>query len=174
MNASAKPSTLRSKPDWGYRILITVAAVVAAWLLLMPVCPPIIHSTMQRFHLRTPSFAWWAIQTPIPAMYNFKNTTEIRDLPPEGELAGLVDPLWLSPLDENATGLGVLATRTINHYPAREFTFANGRVRYLQDGEPRWLVMESHYRGESLQSTYELSCDDAGMWRMMLAEDSAQ
>jgi hypothetical protein len=174
MNAPAKPSTLPSKPDWGYRILLTVAAIVAAWLLLMPVCPPIIQSTMQRFHLRTPSFAWWAIQTPIPAMYNFKNTTEIRDLPPPGELEGLVDPLWLSPLDDNTTELGVLATRTINHYPTREFTFANGRVRYLQDESPRWLVIESHYRGESLQSTYALSRDDASVWHMELTEEPAE
>ncbi|MEP3931004.1 hypothetical protein [Rhodopirellula bahusiensis] len=173
MNAPATSSLNRAKPDWGYRILLTVAAIVAAWLLLMPICPPIVQSTMQRFHLRTPSFAWWAIQTPIPAMYNFKNTTEVRDLPPEGELAGLVDPLWLSPLEEDTSGLGGLATRTINHYPVREFTFANGRVRYLQEDDPRWLVVESHYRGESMQSTYELTRDDAGVWQMVLAEETS-
>lgn len=173
MNASAKTSTLRAKPDWGYRILLAIAAIVAGWLLLMPICPPVIRSTMQRFHLRTPSFAWWAIQTPIPAMYNFKNTTEVRDLPPEGELAGLIDPLWLSPLDEDAAKPGILTTRTINHYPAREFTFANGRVRYLQDESPRWLVIESHYRGQSMHSTYELTRDDAGKWQMELAEEPA-
>ncbi|MCC9656125.1 hypothetical protein [Rhodopirellula halodulae] len=171
MQSSEESSRSTSKPDWGYRLLMSVAVLVAGWLLLMPWCPPIIHSTMNRFHLRTPSFVQWAVQTPIPAMYNFKNTTEVRDLPPQDELSGLVDPFWLTPLEETSDELGVVASRTINHYPTREFTFANGRVRYLQEDADRWLVIESHYRGEFLQSTYQLSRDEAGVWQMVLREE---
>lgn len=167
-------TSVPKRPDWAYRILLALAGVVAGWLLIMPVCPPIIRSTMDRFHLRSNSFAWWAVQTPIPAMYNFKNTSEVRDLPPGEQLGGLIDPILLSPLDEVEAPLGILSKRVLNHYPAREFTFANGRVRHLQGDATRWLVIESFYQGESMRSAYQLERDDSGGWRMARIEDTSE
>ncbi|MGB7343062.1 MAG: hypothetical protein WBD20_02520 [Pirellulaceae bacterium] len=126
-----------ASPDWSFRILRGVLFAAAAWLLLMPWCPPIAKCTMNRFHLRTGSFPAWAIQQPIPPMYSFANTVQVTDV-------------------DSATSTEVIASRTINHFPTRIFTFANGRVRYLMDDHPKWVAMKSTYRGQSVQSLHRL------------------
>jgi len=167
--------------DLGFYLILVALALVSGWLLLMPWVPSIAESTMERFHLRSSSFAWWAVQQPIPAMYNFANRTEIRDLPPADHLVGLVDPFLLDPLATEATNaspadpsrreLGIVGGRMINHFPTREFTFANGRYRYLRGEDPRWFVLESRYRGSELSSTYELRPLPEGGWQVTLVAD---
>lgn len=181
--------TSTEKTDWGFRVFVGVIAVIAAWLIAMPWVPAIAKTTMNRFHLRTSSFAAWAIQQPIPPMYNFRNTTQIRSAPPmnaakaaaeiaarETAIASLVDPLLLE-LDHGGIGggepivglatpsdSGILAGRTLNHFPTREFTFANGRARFLVGQSNRWFVLTSTYRGQTVRSVYELRRDADGIW----------
>ena len=138
----------------------------------MPWTPAISQSLMNRFHLRTNTFAGWAVQQPIPAMYSFHNTTEIRNLPLDAFESGLLDPILFDPLaipgdvNRGASRIGVLGGRTLNHFPAREITFANSRDRYLRDPATKWFVLESTYRGRTLRSVYELQRDEDVEWEM--------
>lgn len=164
--------------DWFYRLLVVVVFLVGVWLLAMPWTPAIARCTMKRFHLQTNSFAAWAIQQPIPPMYSFANRTEVRSGPPvvadrwpaehSLELTGQDQREPSSPSDQEFSE--VVASRMINHFPTREFTFANARVRYLRDRRSMWFVLRSSYRGQEIRSVYRLDpCDDEG-WTATLIE----
>ncbi|MCA9138466.1 MAG: hypothetical protein KDB00_16960, partial [Planctomycetales bacterium] len=127
--------------DWFFRILVAALFAVAIWLLAMPWVPAIAGSTMRRFHLQTGSFAGWAIQQPIPPMYSFANTVQVRTSDPNTSIDDPSD---------------VLAERMVNHFPTRMFTFANGRARYLLDDHEKWFVLRSSYRGQQVDSVYKL------------------
>ena len=97
-------AAIPSRPiDYGFRAIVTLVVLIAIWLLLMPWVPVIASATLHRFHLRTSNFALWAIQQPIPSMYNFANRYEVREIPP-----GLLDPII-----ENTE------KRYINHFPTQ-------------------------------------------------------
>jgi hypothetical protein len=117
--------------------IVTLVIGIATWLLLMPWVPAIAATTLKRFHLSTGSFAAWAVQFPIPAMYNFANRYEVHE-----------SAEALSDDSSHAS------RRMLNHFPARIFTFADGRFMYLRDGDDRWLTIESSYRGQTLQSRF--------------------
>ncbi len=163
--ADPKPAACRDrdgyaepKPDWFFRTLVGVLFAASVWLLAMPFVPAIASCTMHRFHLKTGSYALWAIQQPIPPMYSFANTTEVRNLPPAAAK------------DEASTGR--IAGRLINHFPTREFTFANGRVRYLLDRSSRWFVFKSTYRGQTLNSVYRLDPAAENGWTVTLLDEN--
>ena len=125
--------------DYGFIAIITLAIVVAVWLLLMPWIPAIARQTLDRFHLATPSFARWVVQFPIPSMYNCANEFKVQEIPP-----GLADPI----IDDD--------WRYVNHFPARIITFGDGRYHYLLDREDRWFTLRSTYRGQTLESRIHL------------------
>jgi hypothetical protein len=154
-----------ARPDWLFRTLVTALFAVALWLLAMPWVPAIARCTMQRFHLKTSSFGAWAIQQPIPPMYSFANTTEVRSRPPVTAADRSTDPTVESEND------GVLASRTINHFPTREFTFASSRVRYLRDRSSKWFVLRSTYRGQTIESLYRLDPEERG-WSVKRMTDN--
>jgi hypothetical protein len=143
---TGKHSTQSSQRDYGFIAIVTLVAITAIWLLLMPIVPAIASATLHRFHLRSESFATWALQQPIPSMYNFANRFEVRDRHP-----GLADS------NANAT-----ETRYINHFPARVMTFANRRYRYLDQGKDRWFTIESSYRGQTLESWFHAKAKEGG------------
>ncbi|MFK8111514.1 MAG: hypothetical protein AB8B91_04915 [Rubripirellula sp.] len=137
-------SSTRNPRDKGFMAILGLVIVNVVWLLLMPWVPSIAQATMNRFHLRTSSFAAWAIQQPIPSMYNFANRYEVNEFPP-----GMVDPILFEG-----------EKRYINHFPTRAFTFANKRVMYLGKGEDRWFTLESSYRGQTLESRFHLKSEN--------------
>ncbi len=122
--------------DAGFIAITGLVALISIWLLLTPCVPSIASATMRRFHLSSSSFLAWAIQFPIPAMYNFANQYEVRQLPP-----GLVDPI----LEESEK-------RHLNHFPARVLTFADNRYFLLHDGKDRWVTIETSYRGQQIET----------------------
>src|SRR6056297_2166418 len=126
--------------DPGFIAIIALVAVNAVWLLLMPWVPAIASATLYRFHLRTSSFAAWAIQFPIPAMYNFANRAAVSEYPP-----GLVDPI-----------LSEAPSRCVNHFPTRVVTFGNARYQHLHQGRDRWFTLQSSYRGQTLETRLHL------------------
>lgn len=155
--------TIQSDPpqtrDYGFIAIVVMVLVVAVWLLLMPFVPAIASATLHRFHLRSESFLWWAIQQPIPSMYNFANRFEVREFPP-----GLVDPILDSP-----------EKRFINHFPTRVLTFANTRYRLLHKGQDRWITIDSTYRGQTLETRFHakaLEGDGFELVRLPSQEDS--
>ncbi|MEM6469108.1 MAG: hypothetical protein AAF802_06025 [Planctomycetota bacterium] len=116
--------------------IVVLVCVVTVWLVLMPFYPELARVTMKRFHLETDSYVKWAMQAPIPAMYNFANEYEVRDLPED-----LVTPV-----------LDTRRPRYINHFPVRILTFANSRYVMLESGQDRWLTVRSSYRGQTLET----------------------
>lgn len=143
--------------DWFFRILVTSLFAVAIWLLAMPWVPAIAQCTMHRFHLRTGSFAAWAVQQPIPPMYSFANTTEVCDQLP----------------DHTLSSRGVDHRGMINHFPTRVFTWASGRATHLRDGASKWFVLRSAYRGHGVDSVYRLDRSRDGGWTVSLVEGDA-
>lgn len=144
--------------DYGFIAIVALSIVIAIWLLLMPWVPAIASSTMNRFHLRGDSFAWWAIQAPIPSMYNFANRFEVREFP-----AGLVDPI-----------LDTTEKRYINHFPTRVLTFANTRYRFLAEGKDRWVTIDSTYRGQTVETQFHAKkLEDAGFELVRLPSQEA-
>ena len=125
--------------------IVTLVVGVAIWLLLMPWIPAIGRTTLNRFHLNSGSFATWAVQFPIPAMYNFANRYEVRRKP-------------MTERDDADRS----RQRLVNHFPVRIFTFADGRYVHLRYGEDRWLTVESSYRGQTLRSSFHAQPKPAG------------
>lgn len=121
--------------DWLYRGILAVLAGVAVWLVLMPWSVFVQQTTLNRFHLQTRSFAAWAIQAPIPAMYSFYNRYRIEALP------------W------DAQPFATPRTGTLNHFPVRVTTFATDRL-YFHDPDRRMITLRSDYRGRSLTTQW--------------------
>ncbi len=132
----------RRPRDLSYRVVCGLIIVVVIWLLLTPFVPAVAMSTMRRFQLASKSFAWWALQQPVPSMYNFANQTQVRSTPP-----GFPEPI-ISLADENDDR----RWRYINHYPTRQLTFANARYAWLREGKDQWLETKTSYRGQVLTS----------------------
>ena len=152
------PSATTRPRDYGFLAIVSLLVVITLWLLLTPLVPAIASATMRRFHLGSKSFALWAIQFPIPPMYNFANRYEVDSLPP-----GMVDPILLTS-----------EKRYINHFPARIVTFADGRYDYLREGSDRWVTIETAYRGQTITTRWHLEAKDPGGFRLnRLAPESA-
>jgi hypothetical protein len=122
-------------PDRGYRLILTVVCLVALWLLAMPVSRFVQETTLSRYHLQTASFMTWALQAPVPAMYNFHN--RYRAEPPPG-----------------SPSTGDPVTGTLNHFPIRPYTFGETRSFMLRERSRHMLTAESHYRGRSLTTRW--------------------
>jgi len=123
------------RPDWFYRGILAVLALVAAWLLAMPLSLLVQYTTLNRFHLQTDSFMAWAVQAPIPAMYNFHNRYRIESLP------------W------DADPFATPMTGTLNHFPVRITSFSTDRAQ-LKAIDRRMFTLRSDYRGQSLQTQW--------------------
>lgn len=146
------PPTHPRRPDYFFGVIVALVLSIFLWLLLMPWVPAIASVTLHRFHLRTGTFMGWAIQQPIPSMYNFANRFEVREIP-----EGLLDPV-----------LDTAEKRYLNHFPPRILTFANTRYRYLHDGKDRWLTIDSSYRGQTIQTRYHARPRQSGGYDMIL------
>jgi hypothetical protein len=132
--------------DVGFLAICLLVIITAVWLLLMPWVPSIARATINRFHLTSSSFAVWAIQFPIPTMYNFANRFEVREFP-----EGMLDPV-----------IETSQHRYVNHFPSRKITFANTRYRYLNEHLDRWFNIDSSYRGQTIETRFHLKPIETG------------
>jgi len=157
-HSSETPSHCKNADrDFGFYAIIAFVLLIAIWLLLMPWIPGIASQALQRFHLRTPSFAVWAMQFPIPSMYNFANQYKVDEFPPE--LVMLVfDEKW----------------RYANHFPARVITFFAGRHDFLSSQTDRWFTLKSSYRGQTLESKFHLEAQAEGGYRLIRMDDDEE
>jgi hypothetical protein len=110
---------------------------LAAWLALLPLVPAIQRTTLRRFQMQTPRFWQWAVQQPIPAMYNAENRFRIQTKRTAAE------------------HVSNRPMRHLNHFPFRVFTFGDGRFDYLRHASPVSLHIESAYRGHRVATTWE-------------------
>ena len=146
MSANRIPNQDRAT-DYGFIAIVGFVAAIVVWLLLMPFVPTIAESTINRFHFRTQSFPLWVIQQPIPAMYNLANHYEVTRESETGEKE-------------------ILESGTINHFPARVVTFANGRYRTLHERQACDLQVTSSYRGQRQRTYYRLTPNENGGFAM--------
>ncbi|TWU00821.1 hypothetical protein [Stieleria varia] len=137
--------------DWFFRGIVALVCCVAFWLLLTPFVPAVARSTMGRFHLSSSSFAWFALQQPIPAMYNFSNQYEVQDVPAD----------FLSPILDQSE------RRYINHFPMRVLTFANTRYLLTEPGTDRWVTLWTTYRGQTMETRVHLKPLGDGKFEMI-------
>lgn len=130
---NSEPTQPSRKRDLGFWAIVTLVGIVAVWLVLTPIVPAVASATMHRFHLASDSFAIWAIQFPIPAMYNFSNRVTVHG-------------------DQATDPVDIWDRAYINHFPAKICVVGGARYHLLRSGEDRWYVLESTYRGQTLRS----------------------
>ncbi len=137
------------RPDWTFRIIAALIATVVVWLLALPLCPFIQQTALRRFHLQTESFAAWALQAPVPAMYNFHNRYRLESQP------------WDASFFERPV------TGSINHFPVRLYTFAETRPLLLPQTNRRMLTIQSRYRGQTLTTRWTVTETNDGGYELM-------
>lgn len=98
---------------------------------------------VERFHLRSASFASWAAFAPSPWMYNFENQVHVSASPPS-------EQEWERPPAE-------LSFRYINHFPPRVLTFGDERLARQRERAPVYVYMQSRYRDVVVRSALKLS-----------------
>ena len=132
------------------RASVVLAAVMVLYALVplsLLAAPQLALPLMARFHLRTESFAAWALLQPSPWMYNFENYYLVSD-----------EPLTRDELEAPSTGL---RWQAINHQNARVITFADMRAKLLQSSGKRYYYLSSRYREYHLLTAYRVSVFDA-------------
>jgi hypothetical protein len=140
--------------DLGFCAIVALIALIALWLLLMPWIPGVAKQSLQRFHLRTPSFAVWSAQFPIPSMYNFANQYKVDDFSPGSDVM-ILDENW----------------RYANHFPTRVITFAAARYESLSSQQDRWFTLRSSYRGHILESRFHLEAQGEGGHKLIRIDE---
>ena len=99
--------SMTPRRDWFFHVICGMIACVVLWLILTPIVPAVAESTMRRFHLCSRSFWWFAVQQPVPSMYNFANEFQPSAVP--------------FALDESTDIFSVSGEkgprRFVNHYP---------------------------------------------------------
>lgn len=146
-------AALRRSHDTFALALVALVVTVSGWILAMPMCRPIQTATLERFHLRTPSYWGWAAQQPIPSMYNFENRYWwFAGLAPEADRG--TSRLFA---DDHS-----IETRVVNHFPGRLLTFGDGRYRLLGKGDEGHLVIRSRYRGQELATVWNATASPRG------------
>ena len=123
----------------GGRFFVAVLSLAYGWVLLTPIVPAVSKAGMLRFNLMTESFGAWAIQQPIPSMYNFSNRA-------------CVGPVELE---------SRLPYRQMNHFPTRLFTFTN-RDDYTE-ALPMILKSRSTYQGRRVEVIHLIEKAPGGM-----------
>jgi hypothetical protein len=134
--------------DREYLLITLLVVLVALWLLAMPFSRFVQQATLNRFHLQTRSFLVWALQAPVPAMYNFHNRYRVEPR-----------PLSTSP--------GEPLTGTVNHFPVRIYTFGNTRRFMMHYRARHMLTVESRYRGHSLTTRWVAVPNAAGGFELV-------
>jgi hypothetical protein len=135
--------------DHGYRLILAGVCLVATWLLAMPLSRVVQQTTLNRYHLQTGSFIAWAVQAPVPAMYNFHNRYRV-------EAPSQQPPPDSAPL-----------TGALNHFPIRLYTFGETRRFMLRDRARHMLTAESHYRGLSLTTRWQVVVTEDGAFELI-------
>lgn len=141
---------LRSARDSRDFFALGIASLLAAYMLLslaLALSPSAQLALMQRFHLRSESFALWAAAQPSAWMYNFENRA-------------LVSPRPLSAAELEAPPDG-LRWEYVNHQVARRMTFFDGRARFLSGTTGQYFYLESRYRNARVRSAYRVIVVDA-------------
>jgi len=144
-----------------FRALCALLLVYALVPLAVAVDPRVARLFMERFHLRTESFALWALTQPVPWMYNFESRALITPRPlSEEELAAPEGMRWYA----------------VNHQPTSVMTFVENRAAAYPAGTSL-VYLETRYRDQQIRSLYMLTVASPGSdepWRMERVDPPAR
>ena len=138
----------RDRRAWALALLLAGYALLA---LVTPWWRGLQHALMEAHHLRPSSLAQWVALQPAPKMYSFAHRAWLGPIPPGFGPRFEREHFW------------------VNHYPARRARFDGARGRELVRPGPRFLYLESSYRGLRFVSAYEMRASD-GALRLRLRE----
>jgi len=125
-----------------YLILI----LTCLFLLNMPFCPWAQDLIMNKFHLKTKSFAKWSALQFIPSMYNFSN-----------EIWMSSEPIFKDFDRDERYFNDIYVHYWMNHYPLRYTSFnLHKRKKFFQSGHSYYVYLKSSYQGNKLTSIYHL------------------
>ncbi len=125
--------------DFRSAVFLAMLLMISCWLVGMTFTRSIPRATMERFHLQTPSFAFWSAQQLIPSMYNLENEFEFEsDVPAAESLTGYTK------------------VRYLNHFPLRVVTYFDYRYGLFHAGNGGNLVVTSRYRDQSLTTRWRI------------------
>ncbi len=144
--------------DIASAMLLLFVGCVALWIMALPLNRTVQESYLRRFHLASANFAVWAIQQPVPAMYNFENRIWASRTAATAE--ELDHALCAIPNTRPSVASNDLATNVetdpVNHFPTRAFTF--GRTRSFLKQNPSWYYyLRSRYRDLEIRSAFKIS-----------------
>ena len=94
----------------------------------------------------------WAVNQPIPAMYNFANEIWIGNRP-KNAVEGLPAPAKFK--------YGYI---WINHYPLRVITFTSYRWMTLKDKDYKYISLRSKYKNSFVETCYYLNVKDGRIY----------
>ena len=149
--------------DLASATLLALITLAAFWILLLPLNQTVQKTFLARFHLDSSSFSIWAVQQPIPSMYNFENRVWISAVPiTQSDLNQASSDQKNAPPRVSTPATLVLdleniETEQINHFPTRAFTFGKTRWILKQQSETRYYYLSSRYRDVEHNSAYRLS-----------------
>ena len=126
---------------------VALLAATYLWVLLTPIVPAVSEAGMKRFNLSSNSYAAWALQQPVPSMYNFSNEV-------------CFGPETLLPR------LGMIQ---LNHYPPRAFTFLDREE--FDEALPIVLKGRSSYQGRHVEVKHRFEPAPSGGLRMVAMSD---
>jgi hypothetical protein len=142
--------------DASSAVLLTAIIGVAIWIVALPLSSSVQETYLKRFHLTTPSFVTWAIQQPVPAMYNLENRfwfRRTRLTQDELDLLATGEPDCVGA--DQSEDAEPIQTDAINHFPTRTFTFAYSRL-FLKRDTSGYFYLRSRYRDREIRSLYQV------------------
>ncbi|MFK7767358.1 MAG: hypothetical protein AB8B55_09065 [Mariniblastus sp.] len=152
--------------DISSMVLLGTILGVALWIVALPFSTTVQDTYLKRFHLDSKNFVAWAVQQPVPAMYNFENRVCFSDREisetefaqalvraPDEKLARVIGPV-----DEETDSAhqSVPVFKTINHFPTRAFTFADAIYEHKENLNG-FVYMTTRYRGRELRSVFQIT-----------------
>ncbi len=142
-------------------VMLIPLAAIAAWLLLLPFSSTVQRATLRRFQMQTPTFWQWAVQQPIPAMYNAENRAQVILTEPTGDGTLNGERRFAAP-------------RYLNHFPFRLVTFGDGRFDFLRFGQPVAFHLESSYRGHRLETHWRATPRQEGGGHVIALQEARE
>lgn len=147
-----------ARRDWLGLAIMAAAVLMAGWLVALPFSRQVQQNTVDRFHLRTRPFAWWAAQQAIPPMYNLENRYWFARRP-------------LAREELTAEPPADVETMMVNHFPVRVATFADNRLRLFHQDPEGWLYVQSVYQQTRQVTAYRIERDGQNGIRLVLQQE---
>ncbi|MGE3980398.1 MAG: hypothetical protein AB7F70_03110 [Candidatus Omnitrophota bacterium] len=144
------PSRWKQYP--GTCLFISILLLIYLYIGFKLISPGLRERSLAQFHLTCPTFIGWALNQPIPAMYNFANE------------------IWIGNRPKNATKEFPVGTSFkhyytwLNHYPLRVITFSWYRSMILKDVDYKFISLRSTYRNTFVETCYYLNVKDGRVY----------